>query len=58
MFLYAAKQLTDNFAVELQKLEKAKGDAGILVQYTSCLTALDSYLEYAKMPTSSDASYL
>lgn len=54
---HLAKQLTDNFAVELQKLEKAKGDNGILTQYTSCITALDSYLEYAKLPISNDVSY-
>lgn len=58
LYIILAKQLTDTFATEVKKLEKAKGDANVLSQYNSCLVALDNYLEYAKMPLSSDASYL
>jgi hypothetical protein len=51
-----AKQLTDTFATEVKKLEKVKGD-GVLPQYKLCIAALDNYLEYAKLPISSDESY-
>jgi len=53
-----AKELTENFAKEIKKLENIKEDDKIKIQYKSCLTALDSYLEYVKLPISSDSSYV
>lgn len=53
----SAKQLTDTFAKEIAKLDKTVGDAKILDQYKLSVLALDSYLEYAKLPVSSDVSY-
>jgi hypothetical protein len=50
--------LTDNFAKEIKKLETIKDEDKIKIQYKSCLVALDSYLEYVKLPVSSDTSYV